>query len=80
MTLPRNLSGDDLVRLLAKLGYLETRQTGSHVRVTTQLNGQHHVTVPRHSSLRVGTLAGILRDVAAHLRMSREELERQLFE
>ena len=34
--IPRDLSGQDLVRLLAPFGYMVTRQTGSHVRLTTK--------------------------------------------
>jgi hypothetical protein len=32
------------------------------------------VTVPMHASLRVGTLAGILAEVAGHLGCTREDL------
>jgi predicted RNA binding protein YcfA (HicA-like mRNA interferase family) len=80
MRLPRNLSGDDLIAALAKLGYRPTRQRGSHVRLTTDQNGKHDITVPRHDPLRVGTLAAILRDVAAHFAISRDELLEQLFD
>ena len=79
MRLPRNLSGDDLIKALARLGYQPTRQRGSHVRLTTEQNGRHDVTVPRHDPLRVGTLAAILRDVAAHFGISRDELVQRLF-
>jgi len=78
MKLPRDLSPDDLVRLLGRFGYQVTRQTGSHMRLTTQQRGEHHVTIPRHAVLRVGTLAGILADVTAHLGLSRDELLQQL--
>jgi predicted RNA binding protein YcfA (HicA-like mRNA interferase family) len=79
MKLPRNVSGDDLVAALARLGYQPTRQRGSHVRLTTQQNGKHDVTVPRHDQLRVGTLAAILREVAAHFELTREDLVERLF-
>jgi predicted RNA binding protein YcfA (HicA-like mRNA interferase family) len=65
MRLPRDLSGADLIRALQSYGYEETRQTGSHIRLTTTVGGEHHVTVPRHDPLRVGTLNAILSDVAA---------------
>jgi len=65
--------------LLERYGYEVTRQTGSHMRLTTTLGGQHHVTIPRHKSLRVGTLSAILRDVADHLDMPREMLLETLF-
>ncbi|HYF14099.1 MAG TPA: type II toxin-antitoxin system HicA family toxin [Phycisphaerales bacterium] len=56
MRLPRDWSGDDLARRLGVLGYVTTRQTGSHIRLTMQRNGEHHVTVPAHDPLKIGTL------------------------
>ena len=80
MKLPRDVSGDDLVRSLRRFGYETTRQTGSHIRLSSNLKGtQHHVTIPNHKQLKVGTLAEILADVASYLDLSREELTRQLF-
>jgi predicted RNA binding protein YcfA (HicA-like mRNA interferase family) len=73
--LPRDLDGD----ALATLGYAPTRQTGSHMRLTTLERGEHHITVPRHDPLRVGTLAGILGEVAAHFEASRDEIIERLF-
>jgi len=61
MKLPRDLSGADLVKALAKLGYSVTRQKSSHIRLTTDRNGQHHVTVPDHDAVKIGTLADILK-------------------
>jgi hypothetical protein len=40
---------------------------------------RHHITIPNHAPLRVGTLAGILADVAEHFSVSREQLLDQLF-
>jgi predicted RNA binding protein YcfA (HicA-like mRNA interferase family) len=79
MRLPRGLSGPDLARALKSLGYAPTRQTGSHVRLTTHKRGEHHVTIPNHPSLRVGTLAAILADVAVHFEIGRDELLQRLF-
>jgi predicted RNA binding protein YcfA (HicA-like mRNA interferase family) len=79
MRIPRDLSGADLVKALRQLGYDVVRQTGSHIRLVTNERGQHHVTVPNHNSIRLGTLAGILSDVADHLEMSRDELTHRLF-
>jgi hypothetical protein len=39
----------------------------------------HHVTVPSHDPLKIGTLAGILSDVANHLKISRDDLQQRLF-
>lgn len=79
MRLPRDLSGADLAKSLRSLGYEVTRQTGSHIRLTTQQHGEHHVTIPNHSSLKTGTLSGILADVAAHFGLTRDNLRKQLF-
>jgi predicted RNA binding protein YcfA (HicA-like mRNA interferase family) len=79
MRLPRDLSGDQLAVLLRRYGYEVTRQTGSHMRLTTTREGEHHVTIPRHDSLRVGTLSAILSDVAEHLGIPRQALLEALF-
>jgi predicted RNA binding protein YcfA (HicA-like mRNA interferase family) len=78
--LPRDVSGIELARLLEKYGYQITRQTGSHIRLTTQMNGEHHVTLPVHKELRVGTLNAVLTDVADHLGMERNDLVAALHE
>ena len=79
MKLPRDLSGVELARALGKLGYAITRQTGSHIRLTTSTPSEHHVTVPAHDPLRVGTLAAVLADVSLHLKLDRDQLIRRLF-
>ena len=79
MKLPRDLSGQELVKALARLGYEVSHQTGSHIRLTAQRNGEHHITIPADDPVKVGTLNAILRDVAAHAGLSREELLSQLF-
>lgn len=50
------------------------------MRLTTQEHGEHHVTIPDHSPLRVGTLSSILSEVASHLGLTRDELLERLFE
>jgi predicted RNA binding protein YcfA (HicA-like mRNA interferase family) len=79
MRLPRDLSGSDLAHSLRKLGYSVTRQTGSHLRLTTYEHGEHHLTIPLHSPLRIGTLSAILYDVSTHFKVSREQLLEILF-
>jgi predicted RNA binding protein YcfA (HicA-like mRNA interferase family) len=74
MKLPRDVSGDELAKALRVFNYQITRQTGSHLRLTTMENGEHHISIPRHNPLRVGTFAAILDDVAAHCGLSRAEL------
>ena len=60
MRLHRDLSGSDLAQALRKFGYSITRQAGSHIRLTTYEHGEHHLTIPQHTALRIGTLSAIL--------------------
>jgi len=77
--LPRDLSGRELAKALRLLGYVVTREVGSHMRLTTLVRGQHHVTIPDHAQLRVGTLAAILEEVGKHHQMVRADLVAKLF-
>jgi len=78
--LPRDLDGTELARDLRKLGYMVVRQTGSHMRLSCEApKDGHHVTIPAHSPLKIGTLNGILDDVAAFHSMTKEELVDLLF-
>ena len=79
MKIPRNISGDELVKALAKYGYYVTRQTGSHLRLTTTENGEHHITIPAHNPLKVGIVSAILGDVAIHVKIAKESLIKELF-
>ena len=80
MKLPRDLDGTKLASLLRRYGYMVTRQTGSHIRLTSAQKGQqHHVTVPAHKELSVGTLHGIIHDVASYLEMDPSVLLAELF-
>ena len=78
MKLPRNVSGARLKESLRRLGYETVRQRGSHVRITTQINGEHHEVIPLHNPIRAKTLSSILRSVARHHEMTVEELLRKL--
>jgi len=79
MKLPREISGLELAGLLKKYGYQISRQTGSHMRLTTLQKGEHHVTIPDHQYLKIGTLSGILNAVADHLQMKKTDLMEDLF-
>lgn len=79
MRIPRDLTGKELIKALSKLGYKVTTQSGSHIRLTTSRNGTHHITIPDHRPVKVGTLSGILGDIATHHQMTREELLALLF-
>jgi predicted RNA binding protein YcfA (HicA-like mRNA interferase family) len=79
MRIPRDVDCLELAKSLEAFDYHITRQTGSHVRLTTTRGGEHHITIPRHRPLKVGTLSSILKDVAEHLKVSKEELTRKLW-
>ncbi len=59
MKTPRDLSGQELARALRAFGYEVSRQHGSHLRVTTQLGGEHHEVISNHSPIKIGTLKSI---------------------
>ncbi len=78
MKIPRDMSGEKLAKLLSKYGYHITRQTGSHMRLTTEKNGAHHITIPKNKPLKIGTLSAILNDVSEHLKVSKEDILKDL--
>ena len=79
MKLPRDMTGRQLAQAPSRFGYAVNHQTGSHIRLTTQRPSEHHMTVPAHDPLKVGTLNAILRDVAQHAGIDRDALLEQLF-
>jgi predicted RNA binding protein YcfA (HicA-like mRNA interferase family) len=79
MKIPRDLSGQDLIKYLKPYGYSVSRQTGSHIRLTTDTNGQHHITIPNHDPLKIGTLSAIISEIAIHFNKSKDELMQELF-
>ncbi|MBI3744429.1 MAG: type II toxin-antitoxin system HicA family toxin [Chloroflexi bacterium] len=80
MKVPRDVGGDDLVKALRRLGYSVTRQTGSHVRLTITIGGEtRQVSVPMHAFLKIGTIHGILTEVAEHLGTDTNSVTQRLF-
>ena len=79
MKIPRNLTGRELVKILQPFGYAISRKTGSHIRLTTEKKGTHHITIPDHNPLRIGTLSSILSEVANHFEISKNDLVNKLF-
>ena len=78
--LPRDLSGRDLARAFRRYGYAVTRETGSHLRLTTLQGGEHHVTIPDHGEPPRRHAREYLGDVAAHLGIDRATLTAALFD
>ncbi|MCL4378364.1 MAG: type II toxin-antitoxin system HicA family toxin [Actinobacteria bacterium] len=75
MKIPKDVNYESLIKLLKIYGYSITRQTGSHIRLTSIIKGnQHHITVPKHKNLKTGTLNGILNEVANYLEIDKESL------
>jgi predicted RNA binding protein YcfA (HicA-like mRNA interferase family) len=80
MKIPRSLTGLELIKLLKPFVYEVVRQTGSHIRIQTMQNGQHYKTIPRHDPIKIGTLNNILKNIAEHFDLTKEELASELFE
>jgi predicted RNA binding protein YcfA (HicA-like mRNA interferase family) len=75
MKVPRDVSSNQLIKLLLKFGYTETRQVGSHIRLTIVKEGNSfHITIPNHNPIKIGTLNSILKDVSKHLEVSKQKL------
>jgi predicted RNA binding protein YcfA (HicA-like mRNA interferase family) len=75
MKIPRDISSDNIIQLLRKYDYKITRQTESHIRLTSNLRGiEHHITIPKHKDLRVGTINSILNDISKYLEIGKEIL------
>ena len=79
MRIPRDISGKELIKLLSVFGYEIIHQKGSHIKVTTKQNGQHHIAVPNHDPIKIGTLNGIISQVANHLALTKNEISEKLF-
>jgi predicted RNA binding protein YcfA (HicA-like mRNA interferase family) len=62
--IPRDVSGAEAVRALKRCGYLEVRQTGSHLIMRS---GSRTVVIPQHKPLKPGTLKGIIEQAGLSL-------------
>ncbi len=79
MKIPRNISGQKLSKLLKRFGFEISRQTGSHMRLTTTIKGDFHITIPNHKSLKIGTINNILSDITDYLEIDKKEFMKVLF-
>ena len=55
-------------------------QESHHIRLTTMEHGKHHITIPKHKYLKIGTLSNILNDIANHIKISKMELLQKLLD
>ena len=75
MKLPRDLAGRTLAQALCKnWGYQIVHQVGSHIILQTDTPAHQRIPIPDHTTLRIGTLNAILRLVAEHKGVSREQI------
>jgi predicted RNA binding protein YcfA (HicA-like mRNA interferase family) len=75
MKLPRDLSGEELVKHLCRSwAYRHVHQVGSHVILETDQPGHQRIAIPEHRPLRVGTLNAILSAVASHKGVTKEDV------
>ncbi|MBU2507108.1 MAG: type II toxin-antitoxin system HicA family toxin [Bacteroidetes bacterium] len=75
MRIPRDISADDLIKVLKKYGFEVTRQKGSHIRLSKITEeGSFSITIPNHSPIKIGTLNNILHQLSRILNIPKEEL------
>jgi predicted RNA binding protein YcfA (HicA-like mRNA interferase family) len=73
--LPRDVSGTHLAEVLCRRWeYVKVHQVGSHMILETSVPSHQRITIPRHDPIRIGTLNSILRTIAQHKNISREEI------
>ncbi|MGB5098989.1 MAG: type II toxin-antitoxin system HicA family toxin [Methanothrix sp.] len=69
------VSGEKLLKVLARLGYETVRQRGSHIRLRKPTAaGDHNITVPMHDELAKGTLNDILSQISIWNGISEDDL------
>lgn len=75
----RRLSGDDVVAILARFGFLVHAQRGSHVKLrrVSAAGTVETLTVPKHRELDVGTLQAIVRQASRFV--PQDELKREFY-
>jgi hypothetical protein len=73
------LSGPDLIRALERSGYV-VPEPWAAIRLTHPGPPQHHLTIPLHDALKVGTLAAILDDLGRTWKVDRIQVLRRLLD
>jgi len=80
MKIPRDISSNNIIQLLKKYDYKVTHQTGSHIRLTSNVKGtEHNITIPKHKELKIGTINNILNDISKYLEIDKESFIQSLF-
>ena len=64
MRAPRDVDASEMIKISQQYGYIIIRQTGSHIRLSKTFDdGGHHITIPNHKPIKIGTLQSIVKDV-----------------
>ena len=71
MKIPRDVNGAEAVRALKRFGFIQLRQTGSHLILRKE---NRTVVVPQHKPLKPGTLNGIIEQAGLTLEQFVTEL------
>ena len=71
MKIPRDVNGAEAVRTLKRLGFVQLRQTGSHLILRKD---NRTVVVPQHKPIKPGTLKGVIEQAGLTLEEFVEEL------
>jgi len=80
MKTPRDVGYKDLIKSLERIGYEVSRQSGSHIRLTAKIGGKtHHITIPAHNPIKIGTLNAIVNELSNVLGISKAKLIEKLF-
>lgn len=75
MKIPRDLSGREIAKALCKhWDYRQVHQEGSHIILQTDTPSHQRIPVPDHNPVRIGTLNSILRLVATHKGVSKQDV------
>ena len=75
MRLPRDLSGRAVARTLIKnLGYRIIHERGTHIVLETESPVHQRIAIPDNRSLRVGTLNAIIKAIASHKDIEKNEV------
>ncbi len=71
MKVPRDVNGGEAARVLKRLGFVQVRQTGSHLIMR---KAERTIVVPPHKPLKPGTLKGVIEQAGLTLEQFVSEL------
>ena len=79
MRIPRNISGKELIKSLEKIGYENYSSKRKSYSKTSKFPEEHHLTIPNHEPIKIGTLSSIPGEIAKYRNLKKEDLVNQLF-